>query len=360
MSETAASGISRRGFLKTLAAGATAVAATPTSARPASGGPSHRSSTGKIGLGAVSWNFRSIMAGPPWTVPIDACAELGFEAVELICAKVEQLDATLAEPHFSNLMRQLERTKIAVSQFVLFQSMVADLGSRDAEKRKRALEVFAKGCKVAAKLGAPIINIVAPWPTVYHKRGWGYLPRYYSTGTTMPGPKFRFDVPRNFDWDKAWSDFVAVMKEATAVAKADGLRFSLENHTHTFVQGPDAFLRLWDEVRDPALGMNLDVGWLQLQREYPVVGIYKVRNHLMNVHLRDIDGFAYRFVPPGSGCMDFAGIVAALRDIGFSGYASFEQDGVPDMKEALRRGKRILERYLAMSRDELETAAKRS
>ena len=346
MDEKTPTRMSRRALVKRVSAAAAAGAVA--SDLPAPQVAADAAAQRKIRIGAVSWNFRGISAGPPWTEPIDTLADLGFEGVEVICARAEQLDATLSEPHFSNLMRQLEKRKMVISQFVLFQTMVADLGSPDADKRKRALDVFARGCRVAARLRAPIINIVAPWPTVYRKKGWSYLPRYYSTQTTMPGSKFRFDVPRGFDWRKAWSGFVAVMKEATAAAKAEGLRFSLENHTHTFVQGPDAFLHLWNEVRDPALGMNLDVGWIQLQREYPVVAVYKAAGHLMNVHLRDIDGFAYRFVPPAMGCMDFEGIVRALRDVGFSGFLSFEQDGpVGDMRAVLRRGKELIEKILA-------------
>ena len=354
--------MSRRGFLKGIGAGAVGAAALPAgapSAAPAAE-TAQPAAPGAVRLGSVSWNFGSIVAGPPWTSEIDATADLGLEGIEVICAKPEHLDATVAEPHLSDLLRQLDRCKIAISQFVLFQPLVADLGSPDAEQRKRALDVFAKACKVAVKVRAPIINIVAPWPTVYHKEGWGYLPRYYSAGAKDPQPKFQFDVPRHFDWAKAWSEFIDTMKQATAAAKAEGLRFSLENHTHTFVRGADAFLRLWDEVRDPALGMNLDVGWLALEREYPVVGVCKAARHLMNVHVRDMDGIASRFPAPGTGCMDFPGIVAALRDVGFSGFMTFEQDGVPDMKDALRRGKEILEKYLAMSRDELDEERRRS
>jgi len=343
-------GLTRRGFLKGVGAG-TLAAATAASAAPsgkkAKSQKSADLSKDALRLGSVSWNFRSIAAGPPWTEAIDTIADLGFRGVELIVAQPDQLDATLAEPHFSGLLRQLGQHKMVVSQFVLFQTVSGDLGSPDAEKRKAALAVFEKGCQVAAKLGAPMINMVAPWPTVFRKKGQDYLPRYFSTETTMPGPKFQYDVPRNLDWQKTWSDFVAVMKEATGIAKAAGLLFSLENHTHTLAPGPDAFLRLWDEVRDPTLGFALDIGWLQLQREYPVVAIYKTRGRLMNVHLRDIDGLAYRFVPPGSGCMDFEGVVRALRDIGYTGFMSFEQDGVPDMRYALSRGKQILEEILA-------------
>jgi sugar phosphate isomerase/epimerase len=343
-------GLSRRGFLTGVGAGTLAAATAASASSPAEKAKTEKRadlSKDALRLGSVSWNFRSIAAGPPWTDAIDTIADLGFRGVELIVAQPDQLDATLAEPHFSNLLRQLGQHKMVVSQFVLFQPVTADLGSPDPEKRKRALAVFEKGCQVASKLGAPMINMVAPWPTVFRKDKVDYLPRYYSTETTMPGPKFQFDVPRNFDWPKAWSDFVSVMKEATGIAKAAGILFSLENHTHTFVPGPDAFLHLWDEVRDSTLGFALDIGWIQLQREYPVVAIYKTRGRLMNVHLRDIDGFAYRFVPPGSGCMDFEGVVRALRDIGYSGFMSFEQDGVPDMRYALSRGKQILEEILA-------------
>jgi len=362
MPEKDSENISRRGFVKGVTAGAVTIAAVSNAAsraQPADAQP-EKKGDGKIRLAAVSWNFRAIAAGPPWTEPIDILADLGFEGVEPICAQPEQLDAVLAEPHYSNLMRQLERRKMALPQFVLFQSAVAELGDLDSEKRKRALDVFARGCQVAAKVGAPIVNIVAPWPTAYRKQGYDYLPRYYSTGTTMPGPKFWFDVPAGFEWDRAWSGFVEAMKAATQAAAAEGVRFSLENHTHTFVQGPDAFLSLWREVRDPALGMNIDIGWIQSQREYPVVAIHKVREHLMHLHLRDIDGFAFRFVPPGAGCMDFAGVVLALRRIGYSGFLSFEQDGVPDQRYALRRGREILEELLAMSPSELEKAQQQS
>ncbi len=56
-------------------------------------------------------------------------------------------------------------------------------------------------------------------------------------------------------------------------AKSHGLKFTVENHTHTMVPDPTAFLRLWDAIRAPALGMNLDVRWVALQREYPPVAV---------------------------------------------------------------------------------------
>jgi len=109
-----------------------------------------------------------------------------------------------------------------------------------------------------------------------------------------------------------------------------------------------AFLRLWDAVRDPALGYNLDVGWTMSQREYPPVAIQKVKNQLMNLHMRDIDGLMREFVHVGEGVMDFKAIAEELKAIGFQGYLSIEQDKLPgDMKATCKRYLETMKEYLA-------------
>jgi sugar phosphate isomerase/epimerase len=102
---------------------------------------------------------------------------------------------------------------------------------------------------------------------------------------------------------------------------------------------------LWDSIRDPDLGYNLDTGWTLLQREYPPAAIHKVKRQLMNLHLRDIDGPMRKFVHIGEGVMDFPAIIATLKQIGFDGFLSIEQDKHPgDMIETCRR-------YLRLMRD---------
>ena len=146
-----------------------------------------------------------------------------------------------------------------------------------------------------------------------------------------------------------WTGFVETIKACLARAKAHGLKFSIENHTHTLVHGTDAFLRLWDAIRDPALGSNLDVGWLQLDREYPPVAIHKLKGHAMNLHMRDIDGLMRLFPPFGDGVMDIRAIIEALKQTGFDGYASIEQDQHPgdrDIKETCQRYLKIMREYI--------------
>jgi sugar phosphate isomerase/epimerase len=142
---------------------------------------------------------------------------------------------------------------------------------------------------------------------------------------------------------------VETTKACLARAKAHGLKFSIEQHTHCLVPDAASFLRLWDQIRDADLGYNIDAGWTLLQREYPPVAIHKVGRHLMNVHMRDIDAQMRLFPPFGKGVMDVQAIVATLKRIGFNGYASIEQDshpGDPDMKETCREYLRIMREYL--------------
>ena len=84
-------------------------------------------------------------------------------------------------------------------------------------------------------------------------------------------------------------------------------------------------------------GLNLDIGWIALQREYPPVAVHKVRKQLLHVHVRDIDGMMRSFPHIGQGVMDFEAVSEALRQIGYHGAVSLEQDKHPgDMAATCR------------------------
>ena len=334
--------LSRRTFLKATASALVPFALGESFAAESSPGTPKGK---KMKIGSVSWNFRGIGAGPPMDEPIEVVGEMGFDGIELIVSRAEDLDTYWKEPVLSHLRKKLDKYHLEVSQFVLFQSAVAGLSSLNDDERNRSLEVFERGCKIAAVLNAPMINIVAPWAREL-KGPRAYLPRYYAVTDGAPEVKYHIDIPRGFDFDAVWEQFVETVRTATAMAKANGIRFSIENHTHTLASDAMAFRALWDRIKDPALGMNLDIGWLQLQREYPPLGIYQAGEHLINVHIRDIDGVGLRFVGIGDGVMDYPGVVKALKDIGFSGYLTIEQDGVPDMKGVVARGRDILRKLI--------------
>jgi sugar phosphate isomerase/epimerase len=298
-------------------------------------------------IGCLSACFHEFRAGANPEKAIDLIGEMGFEGIELfVCAK-EDIPTYWTDSTLDRLKKQLERNRLQVSQLGLFQPVVEGLTSTDADERQRNLDAFEAGCRIASKLGSPIVNIVAPWAR--ELRGpVAYLPRYYEIKDPKPGEKFHIDIASGFDWDRVWKSYIETTQACLQRAKQHRLRMTIEQHTHTMVQASDAFLRLWDAVRDPALGYNMDIGWTLAQREYPPVAIYKTKDHLMNLHARDIDGLMRTFVHVGEGVMDFKAVADALKAIGFRGYIDLEQDKHPgDMVATCKRYLSMMKEYLA-------------
>jgi sugar phosphate isomerase/epimerase len=335
--------LNRRQFLEL-----TALAAASVSLRAAEAEPQPAAKT-KPRVGCLSWCFHSLGPGADPEPAIELIGEMGFDGIELILTASRDIQGFWTDARIDRLKSKLARGKLQVSQFAVFQPVVEGLSSTQRDERERSLDHFEAGCRIAARLGSPLVNIVAPWARELKRPDNGYLPRYYDLQNPAPGQKFHIDIADGFDWERIWNGYVETTKACLARAKAHGLKFSIENHNHTLLPDTGSFLRLWDSIRDPDLGINLDAGWALLGREYPPVAVYKVRGHLLNVHIRDIDGLMRLFPPIGDGVMDFQAIVAALKQTGFDGFASLEQDSHPgdrDMKETCRRYLRMMREYI--------------
>lgn len=304
--------------------------------------------SGRPKIGCVSWCFHSFSAGDSPEQAIDVMGEIGFEGTDLILLARDDIAGFWTDAKIDTINRQLERNKLEVAQFVIFQPVVEGLTSLNREERQRNLDYFEAGCKIGKKLRAPIIDIVAPWPTELRRPGGGYLPRYYDLPDAKPGDKFTIEIAPGFDWEALWQNYIDATKACLQRVKAHGMKLTIEHHTHTMIPDAVSFLRLWDAIRDPALGFNLDTGWTLSQREFPPVAIHKTKRHLMNLHVRDIDGMMSQFVHVGTGVMDFQAIAQALKAIGYRGFLSIEQDKFPgDMKETCRRYLAMMKEYLA-------------
>lgn len=309
--------------------------------------PLSAQSKGRPKIGCTSFAFHAFnTAGVPGEA-IDIIGGIGFEGIELIVNSREQLRDYWTEATCSELRKKLDKWRLEVAQFILFQPVVEGLTSLNADERNRNLDFFEQGCRLAKRMGAPLINIVAPWAREL-KGPQDYLPRYYDIENPKPGQKFRIEVAPGFDWDKLWAAYVATTKACLERAKRHGVKLTIEHHTHTMIHDATSFLMLWNEVKDPALGYNLDIGWTLAQREYPVVAIHKVKRHMMNLHMRDIDGLMRRFPHIGEGVMDFQHVAQALKQVGYTGFLSLEQDKHPgDMKATAARYLALMKELLA-------------
>src|SRR5579884_1522559 len=127
-------------------------------------------------LASVSWNFHSLEPGAHPEEAIDIVGSLGFDGIELIANSPRDVDEYWTDATIDRIRAQLDRNHLRVPQFPMFQPVVEGLTSRNADERNRGLDYFEKGCRIGSKLGAPMVNIVAPWARELRASN-EYLPR---------------------------------------------------------------------------------------------------------------------------------------------------------------------------------------
>jgi sugar phosphate isomerase/epimerase len=302
-------------------------------------------------VGCIAWGFTTQVPAyaPPYDEGIRAAGELGFDGIELILYDPSDLETFWTPRKIDEIYRLYRSYNLTVSEFALYQNVVAGLPNLDRLAKEASLEHFDLGCKLAKTLGAEIVNMVAQWP-IGLKAPIAYPPSYFVINPPgMQGfePKLKMELPKDFDWAAIWDNYVDSMSQCAGIAKRHGLRLALEGHANVIVSHTDSFLRLFDRVPDPALGTNLDVAWQFIQREYIPMSIYKLGSRILHVHARDGDGTTCYGLPVGSGILDWDGIVMALKDVGFDGFISLEMGSYNDPRRYRKQSLDYLREVIA-------------
>ena len=295
-------------------------------------------------IACCSWMFTLPYHNPPYEDAIRIAGELGFDGIELILRDPPDIENYWTEDRIKKIKDLLDSYDLAVSEFVLYQNMVAGLADLNPANKQEALKHFEIGCEMANKFGTDIINIVSPWPAGM-RAPHPYLPHYWYInvpGVDLEGgkfeSKFKLTLPENFNWSAAWTNYVDSMRQVTQMASSHGLRFALENHANVMTGQVDSLLRLMDHIPDPALGVNLDIGWAFVLREDIPWAIHKLGDRIFHIHARDGDGLLCYSLPVGEGTLDWEAIVRALNHVGFDGYFSLEWSHHADARGAAQRG----------------------
>ena len=236
-------------------------------------------------LGCPQWELKRIA---------EAATEFGYAAVELRAIGGD-LDL-LKRPEFQSetveaTRRWLDDQKLPVC--CIDTSCTFD--SRDADERRKQVELALGYAELAAALGAPLIRV---------------FPDKIQTGTTRSETR----------------DNIAACLHDVAQHAPSGVRIALETHGD-FARGHTAaeIMRLanhpnvaliWDVANSVAAGDSIE----EAARE--------VAPYLAHVHLRDaraVNGHEHWLpVLAGRGAISFTDAVNALRRLAYDGYVSFE------------------------------------
>jgi D-psicose/D-tagatose/L-ribulose 3-epimerase len=215
----------------------------------------------------------------------------GFDGVEVITFKIPGYPAAEVRKAAEQNGLELTFTTAFTGNF----SFVSD----DAAARRQAA-VFMQDCiRLAADLGSKLFC------------GPFYAPLGY-----MPGRRRTPDE---------WKRVVEGLQEAGEFAARNGVTLGVEalNRYETyFLTTAAETLALCQEVNHPNVGVLFDLYHANIEEKNLPAAIRLLGQHVKNVHASEND----RGIP-GSGHIDWPGVIQALQDVGYEGFLVIESFG---------------------------------
>ena len=139
------------------------------------------------------------------------------------------------------------------------------------------------------------------------------------------------DRPVRPDDYQALADMLNTLGERT---KAMGVPLVYHHHMNSTGEPPEAIEAIMRESSASAVGLLFDIAHYQQGGGDPARAIRRFGKAIKVVHLKDVRRIeaapGYQWVELGRGRVDVKGCVAALKDIGFDGWAIVELDRVVD------------------------------
>lgn len=267
-----------------------------------------------IGFAPITWNNEDLRAelAPPvdYATVLDEIAAAGYAATELG-------DGFPREP--ATLRRALQARGLSMP------SGWCGLGFFQTS-RQRDLEHTRRVSSLLAEVGALYVN-VADQGTLQRK---AFACRGDSADAPHLGPH-------------EWDAFAERVCQSAEIAREHGLQATFHLHAGTWVESRADLDELLRRAPAPLVKLCLDVGHGPCGGLDPVAVVRDYAERIAYIHLKDVDGEvldgvrrdrvsfddAVRrriFVELGRGCLDVAGLLAALRGIDYQGWLMVEQD----------------------------------
>ena len=139
-----------------------------------------------------------------------------------------------------------------------------------------------------------------------------------------------------------WKEVREALRELAAYGRDKGVRVAIEPEPPVVLAGvrgqtcerligrsEDAG-RMLADVKAENLGVLLDIGHVYVMRENVLHVIETLGERIVHVHLEDIIDRIHCHFIPGTGMVDFEGVMSALNKVGYDGFLSVELESHVD------------------------------
>lgn len=263
---------------------------------------------------------------PPWTRVLAEAAEAGYRGIELGPHGYLPGDIPLVKS-------ELEKNGLTVTAGTIFDDLVS--AANFANLRKQVDDICAMLTALPRAEHADGQRFSAPYLVIID---WGHDERDYAAGHDDAAPRLSHS---------GWKRLISHIKQLSARAfETYGIRPVVHPHAGGYIEFADEIETLIQDVEYKRCGLCLDTGHLYYSRMDPVVWLKMHAPLIDYVHFKDVDKAVYTKVmkekirffdacargvmcPIGEGAVPYLQIRDTLRETGYSGFITVEQERDP-------------------------------
>ena len=279
---------------------------------------------------------------PPWQNVLKEAGEAGYRAIELGPYGYLPIDTEAVS-------EELKKNGLSIVAGTIFDDLV------DETNYENLLRQTDDICSLITKLPPLPVHEGQHYPTPYMTvMDWGHDERDYAAGHSDRAPRLSGE-----EWKMMMEHIKGICKKAAEY----GVRPVIHPHAGGYIEFADEIEALLADIPYEIAGLCLDTGHLYYSGMDPAAWLKKCAANVDYVHFKDVDERVYQEVlgekirffegcgkgamcPIGKGTLDYPGIKAALKEIGYSGYITIEQERDPRNSDTSLRDVKASVAYL--------------
>lgn len=261
-----------------------------------------------------------------WRHVLQEAARAGYTGIELGSYGYIPLDAGLVRS-------ELEGLGLSITAGTIFDDLVAPANRPSLLRQTREICALIK--QLPELPTEPGQHFATPYLVAMD---WGHTERDYAAGHSDRAPRLNAEH---------WATMVAHIRQIATVAWNEfGIRVVIHPHAGGYIESADEIDRILDEVPHSYAGLCLETGHLYYSGMDPAQWLRRHAARLDYVHLKDIDATLFQQVlgkhiaffdacahgvmcPIGQGVINYWEVRQTLREIGYHGYITVEQERDP-------------------------------